>query len=85
MRRRSWCGGFLYGFGVGEGAGGEALPEDVSEVLKDFGEISRATVDVDETAESSESSYAELVEYLRAATQLAYEEMAEQRERAGER
>jgi uncharacterized protein len=77
----AWCGGFLYGFGAGERLGMETLPEEVSEVLKDFGEISRATVDRDEPEESSEASYTELVEYLRAGTQLTYEELAEQRER----
>lgn len=76
----AWCGGFLYGFGLSDRAGRAALPDDVSEVLKDFGEISRAVVDADEPAESSEASYTELVEYLRAGTQLTYEELAAARE-----
>ena len=80
----AWCGGFLYGFGAGERGAGE-LPEDVGEVLKDFAEISRATLDTGETEESSEASYAEIVEYLRAGTQLAYEELAPRREQAAER
>ena len=78
----AWCGGFLYGFGLGDRTGAEVLSDEVNEVLRDFGEISRAVVDSDETAESSEESYAELVEYLRAATQLTYDELAAQRNRA---
>ncbi len=77
----AWCGGFLYGLGTGAAAG--ELPETVQEVMRDFAEISRATVDSDETEESSENSYAQLVEYLRAATQLAYEELTERRAEAG--
>jgi uncharacterized protein YgfB (UPF0149 family) len=52
----------------------------VDEVLRDFGEISRAAVDAGETPESNEVSYAELVEYLRAGAQLTYEELAAHRE-----
>ena len=52
-----------------------AVPEAVHEVVRDFGEISRASIDAEETAESNEASYAEIVEYLRAGTQLAYEEL----------
>lgn len=77
----AWCGGFLYGFGFGERSGGAALPDEVGEVLKDFGEISRAVVDAEEPEESSEASYVELVEYLRAGTQLTYEELAAARQR----
>ena len=71
-----WCGGFLYGVGTGGLAtGAGAVPEAVDEVVRDFGEISRASIDAEETEESNEASYAEIVEYLRAGTQLAYEEL----------
>jgi uncharacterized protein YgfB (UPF0149 family) len=71
-----WCAGFLYGIGTGGLAPGEgAVPEAVDEVVRDFGEISRASIDAEETGESNEASYAEIVEYLRAGTQLAYEEL----------
>ena len=71
-----WCGGFLYGVGTGGlGADAVTVPEAVQEVVNDFGEISRASIDAEETAESNEESYAEIVEYLRAGTQLAYEEL----------
>ena len=77
-----WCTGFLFGIGTGGLPPREELPPEIIEVLGDFGEISRATADRDEPEESSETSYAELVEYLRASTQLAYENLAPHRERA---
>ena len=76
-----WCSGFLYGLGTATRAPGATLPAEVREVLRDFGEISRACVggeDADipeDPAESHESAYAELVEYLRAGTQLVFEEL----------
>ena len=69
-----WCAGYLGGIGTAQLAG--ALPAPVDEVVRDFGEISRASIDAGETEESNESSYAEIVEYLRAGAQLAYEELA---------
>jgi hypothetical protein len=72
-----WSAGFLYGLGTGGlAADSTTAPAAVAEIMRDFGEISRATVDSDESAESSEASYAEIVEYLRAGAQLAYEELA---------
>jgi yecA family protein len=76
-----WCAGFLSGIGTGELPPHSEMPPEVEEVLRDFGEIGRATVDGDESEESNEASYAELVEYLRAGTQLAYENLTPQRER----
>lgn len=71
-----WCAGFLYGAGTGGLTPETASASDaVHEVVRDFGEISRASIDAEETAESNEESYAEIVEYLRAGTQLAYEEL----------
>jgi uncharacterized protein len=80
-----WCAGFLYGVGVGGLSPDDgAVPEAVHEVVRDFGDISRASIDAEESAESNEASYAEIVEYLRAGTQLAYEEL-EARRGGGER
>jgi uncharacterized protein YgfB (UPF0149 family) len=71
-----WCAGFLYGVGTGGLSPDDgAVPEAVHEVVRDFGEISRASIDAEESEESNEASYAEIVEYLRAGTQLAYEEL----------
>ena len=70
----AWCGGFLFGLGAAPAPAG-GLPDAVSEIVSDFGEISRATVSGEEPEESNEESYAEVVEYLRASTQLVYDEL----------
>ena len=71
-----WCSGFLYGFGAQRATAGEALPDEVGEVLRDFGEISRAIIGGREAEESNEGSYAELVESLRAGAQLVYDDLS---------
>ena len=75
-----WCQGFLYGFGTGRPMRPEDLQGQVNEVLKDLGDISRATVDVGDAGEEEEASYAEVVEYLRVGVQLIHEELAGVRE-----
>ena len=76
-----WCEGFLHGL-VSEKHGDklrERLASDpLSDIIKDMLEISRATVD----DEDSDSAFAELVEYLRVVAQLTYEELAEFRDPA---
>jgi uncharacterized protein YgfB (UPF0149 family) len=79
----AWCTGYLYGLGAMAVAASGAVPDAVAEVMRDVGEISRASVDPEETEESSEQAYAELVEYLRASSQLVYEELAAQRAAGG--
>src|SRR5688572_26920209 len=71
-----WCQGFLYGFGSSSAQRPSAkLPADVGEILSDFAEIARAG-EVGASSESiEESAYAELFEYLRAGTQLVYDEL----------
>lgn len=81
-----WCEGFLHGMVSGKHA--EALKkrlatEPLADLIKDMLEITRASFDEDEDEESSESAYAELVEYVRVAVQLAYEELAEMRAEGG--
>lgn len=63
-----WCKGFLAGFAHaarGVGAPGATLSDEATEILRDMGAIAEAGVGEDESEEESESSYAELVEYLR--------------------
>jgi hypothetical protein len=56
----------------------ERLASDpLRDIIKDMLQITRATVDEDTDDETNESAYAELVEYLRVAVQLTYEELAE--------
>lgn len=78
-----WCEGFLHGLVAGEH--GEDLrerlkAEPLSDIIRDLLQITRAAVDEDCDEESDEAAYTELVEYVRVAAQLAYEELAEVRQ-----
>jgi len=80
-----WCEGFLNGL-VSEAKAGQLrkrlAAEPLSDIIKDMLEITRAGVEeeADEEAEAAdENALIELVEYLRVATQMAYEELAELR------
>jgi len=70
-----WCAGFLYGLGTGQIADLSALAGDVGEIVRDFTEISRATGDDADVDESNEQAYAELVEFIRVAAQVVFEEL----------
>ncbi len=72
----AWCQGFLYGFGTSGTAPKERLPEEVAEVLSDLANISLAGGVGSESSETEEESYAELVEYVRAAVQLVHDDLA---------
>lgn len=79
-----WSMGFLSG--LAEGAALRGTPardqlneEPLSEMVTDLTEITQATVsdeDINEDPESAEAAYVELVEFLRIACQLAYENLA---------
>ena len=75
-----WCSAFLYGLGAGSLPSLDEVPGEIGEVLRDFGEIGRAALGEGETLEANEAAYAELVEFVRAGTQLVYEELARHRE-----
>jgi hypothetical protein len=75
----AWCHGFLYGFGAAGTAGGARLPDDVAEVLADLAKFSQAGAVGSESPEVEEDAYIELVEFVRAAAQLVYDELAAQR------
>lgn len=82
-----WCEGFLHGLVAGEH--GEELrerlkAEPLSDIIRDLLQITRAAVDDDCDEESDEAAYTELVEYVRVAAQLTYEELADLRRPAGE-
>ena len=70
-----WCSGFLYGLGTGQISDLGALTGDVGEIVRDFTEISRATGDDADADESNEQAYAELVEFIRVAAQVVFEEL----------
>ena len=75
-----WCEGFLHG--LVSGSQDESLKErlanePLSDIIRDMLQITRASVDQQSDDETNEAAYAELVEYLRVAVQLTYEELAE--------
>lgn len=67
-----WCEGFLFGLGL---AGDAAVKggDEVREVIEDFAQIARAGLDDEAGNEADEVAFAELVEYLRAGTQLVHD------------
>ena len=76
-----WCEGFLHGLVSrtrSDAVRQRLAAEPLSDLIKDMLEITRATVG-DEDEETTETAYAELVEYLRVAVQVAYEELADLR------
>ena len=81
-----WCEGYLHGLVSVDH--GEALKkrlgqEPLADIIKDMLQITRASAE-DGDEESNEIAYAELVEYLRVAAQLTYEEFADFRHPAGQ-
>ncbi|MDH4004957.1 MAG: UPF0149 family protein [Gammaproteobacteria bacterium] len=81
-----WCEGFLHGLVSGDH--GEALKQrlasdPLADIIRDMLQLTRAAVDEDSDDETNESAYAEIVEYVRVAVQLTYEELAEFRGPAG--
>lgn len=83
-----WCEGFLHGLVSGShprDLKARLAAEPIADIIKDLLQITRATAEDDADAETTESAYVELIEYLRVAAQLVYEELAEFRQRpAGE-
>ncbi len=81
-----WCEGFLHG--LVSARHGDALKErlaaePLADIIRDMLEITRAAADEDDASDADEEAYVELVEYLRVAAQLTYEELAEIRDPAG--
>lgn len=72
----AWCGGFLYGIAAG-GAG--IRTGDVGEFLGDLAEIARAELEPGREAATGEVDFVELYEFVRAGTQLAWDELADLR------
>lgn len=67
-----WCEGFLFGLGLAGDASVQGGTE-VREVIEDFAQIARAGLEDEAGSEADEVAYAELVEYLRAGTQLVHD------------
>ena len=82
-----WCEGFLHGLVSaqhGEAVRDRLAAEPLCDIIRDLLEITRAEVDADAGDEGNEVAYAELVEYLRVAAQLAYEELSDLRHSSSE-
>ena len=82
-----WCEGFLHGLVSVDH--GEALRErlardPLADIIRDMLQLTRADVGEDNDDETNEAAYAEIVEYVRVAVQLTYEELADLRGRPGE-
>ena len=75
-----WCEGFLHGL-VSETHGEELrqrlASDPLSDIIKDMLEITRASIGDGANAEGNDNAFTELIEYLRVAAQLTYEELAE--------
>ncbi len=77
-----WCEGFLHGLVTGQSDARlreRLAAEPLSDLIRDLLQITQATADTDDDAETNEQAYTELVEYVRVAAQLAYEELADLR------
>lgn len=75
-----WCEGFLHGLVSGDHGAAlkERLAKDpLADIIRDMLQLTRATVDDASDEETNEAAYAEIVEYVRVAAQLTYEELAE--------
>ena len=70
-----WCHGFLYGLGTAHLQNLATLQTEVSEILKDFTEITHVDVDPDDGEESNEAAYAELLEFVRVGVQILFEHL----------
>jgi len=75
-----WCEGFLHGLvsskhsnALKERLGAEPL----SDIIKDMLLMTQAGLDAESDEEENEAAYVELVEYLRVAAQLCYEDLAD--------
>lgn len=81
-----WCEGYLHGLVAekhSEDLKKRLADEPLADIIKDMLEITRATVGHDADDNNIDSDLAELVEYLRVAVQLTYEELAEFRKLDG--
>ena len=77
-----WSEGYLHGLvssNHSDALKERVAAEPVADIVKDMLQITRAGVDDDAADEDNEAAFQEIVEYLRVAAQLIYEELAELR------
>lgn len=73
-----WSRGFLFGFGVSDQRSYDSLPDDVSEMLRDYSDIAQlehqdADAGAEDGGEDEERAYFELVEYVRMGAMMIYQ------------
>jgi len=71
----SWCGGFLSGLGLGGVQQQAQLPEEISELMDDFAQITRVDFDLDSPDEEEQAAFEEVVEYVRIGVLFVNEEL----------
>jgi hypothetical protein len=69
-----WCQGFLYGLSMRPLPAPEQLSQDAGEVVRDLTAMTQMTADAAASEEANEEAYAELVEFVRVAAQLLFDE-----------
>ncbi len=75
-----WCEGFLHGLvssGHDDTLKERLAAEPLADIIPDMLQITRAAVGDESDEETNEAAYAEIVEYVRVAAQLAYEELSD--------
>ena len=75
-----WCEAFLHGLVSAKHdqvLKDRLAAEPLSDIIRDMLQITRAEIDEESDEEDNEAAYAELVEYIRVAAQLAYEELSD--------
>jgi hypothetical protein len=73
----AWCSGFLSGFGLGFDRSKQTLSSEITDSMEDLANIAQVSFDADEEEleeESAETSYVELVEYVRLAAMMVFAE-----------
>ncbi|MDR3416140.1 MAG: UPF0149 family protein [Nevskia sp.] len=71
----AWCEGFLYGLAGRIELELRECSDEVREIIKDFTQFTRASLESGDDLEVEEGAYAELVEYIRVGAQLIYMEL----------
>ena len=77
-----WCEGFLHGLVSGKHAPDlkdRLAAQPLADIIRDMLQITRAGIDEESDDETNEAAYAEIIEYIRVAAQLAYEELSDLR------
>lgn len=70
-----WCEGFVFSLGGRHRFDLDACSANVREIVRDFTELTRATLSEGDDLEVEEGAYAELVEYIRVGAQLIFVEL----------